>query len=366
MLFRSLAAREGRLTEAAETLTRFTYEVRHSSRVFCKQLVSFCPDQFDKPVKDTIINQPWFFTAWINDPTIQAMLTMLNAIQQKAAAFDLPPVWDQLTSDRSPIVFHQLSMENLGLPDDLYIKMNARGKELTDFEYFKVRFSEILDRQQAQAFNQKIDQVWSDLFWDLYKDSPLADIAQAVDAGIMRFFSYMTDLIIVRNNLDKLNGEDILTRYRILYRDPDHAAFLFGTLDLFCSMKQNRPDFFQSIFSTDRDAWIDNKVRLFFIDALPDLLKKCADKYDPKLRNNPFSIGEQLLLYACILHLKGQTEHFSARIRKLRNLIAASEDNLRGEFLPSLVQSVQELIVDGTLSVENRFAKTQQIGRAHV
>ncbi|NLV29322.1 MAG: DUF262 domain-containing protein, partial [Erysipelotrichaceae bacterium] len=296
-----LTAREGRLAEVTETLAKFTYEVRHSSRIFCKQLAQYCPNQFNRPVKESIINQPWFFTAWINDPTIQAMLTMLNAIQQKVAAFDLPPVWDQLSSDHSPIMFHLLSMNNLGLPDDLYIKMNARGKELTDFEYFKVRFSEILDQDQAMIFNQKIDQIWSDMFWDLYKDSPAVDIAQAVDAGIMRFFSYITDLIIVRRHMESLNGEDELARYRILYSDHEHVTFLFETLDLFCSMKQTNPDFFQSIFSTDRDAWLEGKVRLFFIDATEDLLKKCADKYDPKLRNNPFSIGEQLLLYACIL-----------------------------------------------------------------
>ena len=31
----------------------------------------------------TIQNSPWFFMSWINDPTIQSMLTMLDAVHRK-------------------------------------------------------------------------------------------------------------------------------------------------------------------------------------------------------------------------------------------------------------------------------------------
>ena len=117
---------------------------RHSSRVFCSELVKFTPDTFDVPVSQSIINQPWFFTAWKNDPTISSMLTMLDAIQEIVMENRLENVWSLLEAELRRWYFTCLPMDKLGLPDDLYIKMNSRGKELTDFEYFKSRFSEIL------------------------------------------------------------------------------------------------------------------------------------------------------------------------------------------------------------------------------
>src|ERR1700754_350097 len=78
-----LAAKEGSLEEAKALLSKFTYETRHSSRVFCDELVEFTPGDIESPLPASIINQPWFFTAWKNDPTIDSMLTMLDAIQEK-------------------------------------------------------------------------------------------------------------------------------------------------------------------------------------------------------------------------------------------------------------------------------------------
>ena len=39
--------------------------------------------------------------------------------------------------ERRNIEFYKLSLDNFGLTDDLFIKMNARGKKLTTFEIFK-------------------------------------------------------------------------------------------------------------------------------------------------------------------------------------------------------------------------------------
>lgn len=161
-----IAVKENNIEEAKNRLLKFTYETRHSSRVFCQELVEkFKPDELENtPVSNIIINQPWFFTAWKNDPTIDSMLTMLNAIQDRFQEID--NVWALLTSEHPRIVFHLLPMEKLGLPDDLYIKMNSRGKELTEFEYFKSRFTEILSDDHAKIFNNNIDQEWSNLFPD--------------------------------------------------------------------------------------------------------------------------------------------------------------------------------------------------------
>ena len=355
-----VAAKEGYLEEARPILSRFSYETRHSSRVFCSELVKHRLLNFDEDIREEIINQPWFFTAWINDPTINSMLTMLNAIQDKIRKFEIENAWEKLTSLNPPIVFHLLATDKLGMQDDLYIKMNSRGKELTGFEYFKIRFSEILNKEHSQKFNLKIDQEWSDLFWNLYKDEEARDIAQKVDNGFLRFFRYITDIIMAvkQENLD--NTEDEFEVFNYIYKAEDNVTFLFDILDTFTVHNRDNPDYFSGLLYIDPKDYGMEKTRIFFINPAIDLFKKCADSYDTSLRNNPFSIGEQLLFYAVIVHLKNRTEDFNRRLRTVRNLITNSEDTVRKENMESLVTSVYNIITRDYLEEENKFNRNQQ------
>jgi hypothetical protein len=81
--------------------------------------------------------------------------------------------------DQPAITFELLPLEHFGLTDDLYIKMNARGKPLTSFETFKARFEELLkglfptEKRElsdakvsiAEFFERRIDTRWTDFFW---------------------------------------------------------------------------------------------------------------------------------------------------------------------------------------------------------
>lgn len=354
-----IAVKEGHHEEAKRLLSKFTYETRHSSRVFCSELVDFNPENINQPIKQSILNQPWFFTAWSNDPTINSMLTMLDAIQDKVAKHELENVWLSLVSEYPAIIFHLLPMDKLGLPDELYIKMNSRGKELTDFENFKIRFSELLNETSTNEFNHKIDQEWSDLFWDMYKEDGIPDIAKKVDAAFMRVFRYVTDIIEAKANDVFHKNIDEFEVIKDIYSKEENVEFLFSILDTFVHVNKKRPDFFSSVFYINPDDYAVNKTRLFFANASINLFKKCADYYDPKQRINPFSIGEQLLLFGCIIHLQKNTADITSRIRKLRNLINNSEDTVRKENMPYLLNSVFDIIDSGTLDSDSKFNKTQ-------
>ena len=70
------------------------------------------------------------------------------------------------------ITFEFFELEKFGLDDDLYIKMNARGKPLTKFENFKATFEQLLNKvdiELEQQFARKIDNEWTNNFWS-YKD----------------------------------------------------------------------------------------------------------------------------------------------------------------------------------------------------
>lgn len=195
-----IANKEGKSDEAKKRLLKFTYETRTSSREFCNELIDKSIDYInllpidektgvtaENQLSKTIQNASWFVISWENDPTISAMLIMLDAIQAKLK--DSLDLWQKLTEteeDKRPITFLYIKLENFGLSDDLYIKMNTRGKELTSFENFKSRFEKHIEKNEwekdlkiqetdteevkkenlAKQFKYKVDGVWTDLFWE--------------------------------------------------------------------------------------------------------------------------------------------------------------------------------------------------------
>ncbi|HEY5466975.1 MAG TPA: DNA/RNA helicase domain-containing protein, partial [Clostridia bacterium] len=233
------------------------------------------------------------------------------------------------------------------------------GCILTEFEYFKVRFSELLSPDRATYFNVRIDQAWSDLFWDLFKDDRKPDIAQKVYMAIMRFLRYLTDMQAALTKADATDAADDFAIFRALYTRDKHVVWLFAVLDALVDIYQNRPNFFSSLFYPDTEVYTPGKTKLFFRPAFADLFMKCSDRYDPTQRINPFSIGEQLLLYACITHLLNSTLEVNARIRTLRNMISQSADILRNENLPSLLQAVTDFMIGGNLDICSSFNASQ-------
>ena len=202
---------------------RFAYSVRPSSNEFFDELVSFQPSVATNDIDDLtqlITDQPWYFRNWRLDPTIQAVLCMTEAIHNKFKL--LSGLFDRLVDEDKPaITFQLLDLENFGLSDDLYIKMNARGKPLTAFETFKARYELELKTlvedttfklggqhfNASEYFARRMDTTWADLFWklrdeanDLYDDAVM-NVFRAV-ALVTRqpdHEEYINDVNILRN-----------------------------------------------------------------------------------------------------------------------------------------------------------------------
>jgi hypothetical protein len=203
--------------------SRFAYSVRPSSNEFFDELVCYRPDARPEDVPNLaqlISDQPWYFRSWRLDPTIQAVLHMLDAIHARFAS--TAGLFRRLIDEERPaITFQLLDLENFGLSDDLYIKMNARGKPLTAFETFKARYEQELKTQfegttfliGGQSFSaadyvaRRLDTAWPDLFWKLRDkksnlyDGALMNVFRAV-ALVTRSpdsSEYLTDVSILRN-----------------------------------------------------------------------------------------------------------------------------------------------------------------------
>jgi hypothetical protein len=183
-----IAFKAGKLSENKDTFKKFSYETRTSSREFCKKLSDFELTS-EKPITVQIQNKTWFLSVWKQDPTIQAMLNMLggtpikdnekneilDGIEEVFVDCDFSTYisyWKKLTYTECPIIFYYLDLEGLALSDDLYIKMNARGKPLTSFENFKADLVGHIEenkwnngKELIDTVAHKLDTDWTNLFW---------------------------------------------------------------------------------------------------------------------------------------------------------------------------------------------------------
>lgn len=150
--------------EAGNRLGRFTYEVRESATAFCAELVRSRKAwreavQDGKTPQEAIRDQPWFLAAWERDPTVMGMLRMLDAIHE--ACKEKGPLPDNWWEGKS-VTF--LPFTEAADPDEVYRKLNARGKPLTPFENLKA----YIDGKQVPDWANKIDAEWLDAIWALY------------------------------------------------------------------------------------------------------------------------------------------------------------------------------------------------------
>lgn len=169
--------------DCCKTLKKFSYETRLSSRRFCESLLdnTISVNNSDNSISDQIFDSKWFFLSWKYDPTIRAMLRTIDLIH--ATFKNMKDIWSALV-DRKNIVFHLLVLENFGLSDDLYIKMNARGRLLTSFENLKAEIQDKaikgnweLSKEEKEKFSYKIDGVWTDFLWQNYNKNHSVDNA---------------------------------------------------------------------------------------------------------------------------------------------------------------------------------------------
>ena len=139
-----------------------------------------------------ICNCTWFFDAWKHDPTVKGMLNTLDTIHEllKDKKISEEHYWQPL--EEEAVTFYWLDLEEHQLTDELYLKMNARGKQLSNFENFKASLvKHITDNgwekntPEEDSFSFKMDTIYTDLFWE-YRGK-----MNVIDYEVTNFFAGM-------------------------------------------------------------------------------------------------------------------------------------------------------------------------------
>lgn len=272
--------------EIKNRLLQFQYETRNVTGKFCKNITEYVrvnlkelPDD-NEALSKVIKNYYWFFSDFENDSSVRGMLVMLDAIHNKTMEYykcgvDLDNIFNLLTSDNAPIRFLYLNIDDVGLTDSIYIKMNARGKALTHFENFKAQLRNYLseDENFANEFIDNINGQWSYFFWNKEYRRTIKDpetgneIRETVfDSQMMKFFRFvmmMNYFTGVDDSVTVNNTKNIRDSLKRLLQESD---YLF-TSRLF-------KDGFQNVYSLNSSKPVLNIDSFRKINKLLNILSK--------------------------------------------------------------------------------------------
>ena len=358
---------------------RFNYATRPAARDFC-QFLTVCQPDFGNPLSlsEWLGDQANYLPTWEYDPTIQSMLVVLDALNAWFTNHpDVTPVdaWKKVTDATQPAIrFHFLPLKALGLTDVQYIKMNSRGKPLTPFENFKAQFEEMLSHvhpDAAREFADKIDTDWSDIFWVYVNKGENEEGDHLIDDKFLRYFCFVSELRAwdTGASLESSGApEDLAYLDRMaeeIYgkgadKSKENLVFLCNALNVWKGRRVK--DSFEGIL-TDDPQQAAGRLLMFnaFDEEGVDLLHACSRHYG----SGKWSYAHTLLFYGVLLHFISPEERerecdFARRLRVLRNLIAASPNEIRLENMPRLLSDVRVLILEADIEGVGAFNQAQK------
>ena len=350
-------------------LKLFSYENRDSSKEFCSKLVELNPVfPMEVGLDEYIKDRTWMTGTWKDDPTIASMIVMLGDIHRHYRDYSrvgLFEIWKRLVgSDMTlgNIRFYLLYIEDMGASDDLYIKMNSRGKQLTDFEHFKAEIESYLPDENSE-FSKKIDAEWTNLIWEYrdesHDDNPESYDENGLDEKFLRLFRfYMVRTVLVRDadvSFKDLTSKDYLDLAETAFKDNDDDLKSFEKImDYFVDrsksggIKQYFEKYLTTVICSEDKVYVgDDLVRAD--NSGTDYLRGCCMGFG---NGNAFSISNMLILEAFFaLALMDDSKRPDDpetidRLRIIRNLISNSPDDVRYEYLPSLLRRVDLIIME--------------------
>lgn len=360
--------------ERLQLLGKFAYQTRPSSQNFVSWL---CSEEFFVTlnsykenvtkegkknllleetfnISEFIQGQNRFLAKWKQDPTIQAMLRMLSGTYANkgegnqdgiAQIFKDSDILKYKLFDACPIKFYNLNLQGIKDANNLYIKMNARGEQLTDFENFKADligyFSKdeelkcFVDSPDTDAYIlSKWDCEWTDIFWKYRNDHDTVDTL---------FFAF-----IKRFLLNRITAGVDRYEYEVSYEE--YEKFLIDETSEYTTFDTYKP-------ILTADSIEDLKKILNCLHDNKELQNILSDRYVyPKYSEKEglanFTRQDRVVMHGICRYLtltEGyDSEHFRHWLHVLKNLALYNEipDPARFKERISLVENVLKVLTD--------------------
>ncbi|UPZ16248.1 DUF262 domain-containing protein [Flavobacterium humidisoli] len=356
------------LTDLRKKLLGFTYATRTTATAFCEKLAEI---NFKEDPSKEIRKSYWFHKRFEKDPTVIAMLNMLDAIKIKYDEINKP-----IFSNLNKLCFYILPLDGFELTDELYIKMNARGKQLTDFENLKADLNNWLisdsnkmkeNFQKEINYNSlsipyylvllsKIDNEWTNIFWNhllklkdsLKNEEEKEKMKMVVDPFFMNFISrYIVNTYILESTKTNLEIE-ISIIFRFFYNE----AY---------NQKYNSFDMYEEVFK--QDNVIQNLEKT--LDTLAQNYQEIAEIIKPiwnkgtnwSLTDERINQQQRILFCGICLYLEKKTfepTYFANWIRVVWNLAIDPDIRSIGPMINTM-KLIKELSI-GSENIYTYFA----------
>lgn len=355
----------------------FSYKTRISARDFCNCLIDINKQLEVKMLyenfSDNIKNTSWFFLSWQKDPTVQSMLNMLDAIHEKFKDTNLKNIWNNLSSPnyllpsdnpklnslierlrenkdyeidleelkKQPnISFKFLNLEDFKLTDELYLKMNARGRALSDFESFKAWMIGNVDslkekdsssenfsiKWESQESNNNhwhylMDKDWADWLW-INRDLKIKVVNENPfdKAGI----NFVKNIAFINHFLNR--GDENAVDWKIIYDDylakNDLTTFYASRVYDKCFNSIEKCELLFASFK------VLSKKQSFLNKYLPESWGDDNEKLSESLLRSS-TLEEKCYLYAIVQFYANDIDRkgFDKWFRVIRNLIENTDFN---------------------------------------
>lgn len=335
-----LALKEGKIADAKENLLKFTYETRPSAHSFCRLLIEKHHSKNIANIKQEIIDAAWYDEEWAKDPSVAGMLRVLDTFARNKALVQAPNVlFDALIDTKNPLIsFYFIPLKEFGLTENLYIRMNARGKMLTSFENFKSEFYKIISSSQdlAEEVKNKIEYDWVDNLWEYRENKGKTNDSFVVDNPFMQYLSFITEMLYFKQAKFRAteNYESNFLDFALLekiYADEENLKFFIFAYDSIKELKEH----------TKVHLLWPTKTKISASIHIPDILEFILDgKRD---------ISHSIVLFSSLRYyykIKNKNKvNFYDFIRVVRNLVENTRDRSKREW-PKLLNSIEHLIQD--------------------
>lgn len=274
-----------------------SYETRETATKFCEllgqqQFTEYLNKNLNEyNISTSIKNYHQYYDIYDYDLTIDSIINALEKIEEKYNKYFINHTNNGIDILFDNINFNILPMENFSLSDDLYIKMNGRGKQLSNFDNFKADYFKWLEENilNAEDIKIKFNTQYIDIFWDFAVENNKDKLPDPESL----FFRFINRFIIAKNDL----SQNIIPDNFI--NDSEDLSYIYNSFEIYknCFDNQNNhnsfinlldnltkinniDDFFQPIWNIDennsskkfsifdkltyKDRFVYNNIMLFF------------------------------------------------------------------------------------------------------
>lgn len=338
-----------------EKLRRFSYATRETTKSYCQAIIEHHVEirehyESVKALADTIKDMPWYLPSYDSDPSIRSMQVVFGRIEERFLQYK-ESLWEKLTREDCPVNFYKLDFGPFGLSDDLYVKMNSRGKKLTEYEIFKSMLlkhieKELHEKDKKRELAVKFDNVWTDLVWESIGRPSEESSLESIDKAYIRLLRLMLRWLSYKHcsqdTNPKLNASSIV-KY---FDEMQYVIQVENMLDVFSWVKTN--------YGSVQNG-IDN-----VLESLKLIVKE-RNAFSNCLQGKNVTNGDFLLFLGIFYALRqikednNKLNDVRLGLRHLRNLIENSDDEIRDEKMPRLVIEVEEIMA-GKLRLKQNVA----------